>query len=308
MSIADKIFKDTCSKIIENEDIKYESRAVWPDTGEKAYTIKTFGVINRYNLQDEFPAITLRETNIKLAFDELLWIWQIKSNNIRSLHSKIWDQWADSKGFIGKAYGYQMSQQYLHHKFTHDDIQSQTDFFYPSYNIKTVNGVKWVSLDQVDGILWDLKNNPFSRRMVTNIYNHKDLHEMNLYPCAYSMTFNCSKVPNSNKLLLNGILNQRSQDMLVANNWNVCQYALLLMMIAQCCDMIPGELIHVISDCHIYDRHIPLIKELISRNEYDAPHVYLSPYRNDFYSFGTCDLFIEQYRTGAQIKKIPVAV
>ena len=196
MSIADKIFKSTCNKILENESVKYESRAIWPDTGERAYTIKTFGVVNRYNLQEEFPAITLRETNIKLAFDELLWIWQIKSNNIRSLKSKIWDQWADDKGFIGKSYGYQLSQSYLHHKFTHNDAQLQTDFLYPSYEIKVVDGVKWVSLDQVDGVLWDLKNNPFSRRIVTNIYNHKDLHAMNLYPCAYSMTFNCSKMLN----------------------------------------------------------------------------------------------------------------
>lgn len=308
MSIADKIFKSTCNKIIENESVKYESRAIWPDTGERAYTIKTFGVVNRYNLQEEFPAITLRETNIKLAFDELLWIWQIKSNNIHSLKSKIWDQWADDEGFIGKSYGYQLSQSYLHHKFTHNDVQSQIDFLYPSYEIKVVDGVKWVSLDQVDGVLWDLKNNPFSRRIVTNIYNHKDLHAMNLYPCAYSMTFNCSKMLNSNKLILNGILNQRSQDMLVANNWNVCQYALLMIMIAQCLDMVPGELIHVISDCHIYDRHIPLIKELISRTEYEAPNVYLSPHIKSFYSFGTCDLFVEQYKTGTQIKKIPVAV
>lgn len=308
MSIADKIFKSTCNKILENESVKYESRAIWPDTGERAYTIKTFGVVNRYNLQEEFPAITLRETNIKLAFDELLWIWQIKSNNIRSLKSKIWDQWADDKGFIGKSYGYQLSQSYLHHKLTHNDAQSQTDFLYPSYEIKVVDDVKWVSLDQVDGVLWDLKNNPFSRRIVTNIYNHKDLHAMNLYPCAYSMTFNCSKILNSNKLILNGILNQRSQDMLVANNWNVCQYALLMTMIAQCLDMVPGELIHVISDCHIYDRHIPLIKELISRTEYEAPNVYLSPRIKSFYSFGTCDLFVEQYKTGTQIKKIPVAV
>lgn len=308
MSIADKIFKSTCNKILENESVKYESRAIWPDTGERAYTIKTFGVVNRYNLQEEFPAITLRETNIKLAFDELLWIWQIKSNNIHSLKSKIWDQWADDEGFIGKSYGYQLSQSYLHHKFTHNDVQSQIDFLYPSYEIKVVDGVKWVSLDQVDGVLWDLKNNPFSRRIVTNIYNHKDLHAMNLYPCAYSMTFNCSKILNSNKLILNGILNQRSQDMLVANNWNVCQYALLMIMIAQCLDMVPGELIHVISDCHIYDRHIPLIKELISRTEYEAPNVYLSPHIKSFYSFGTCDLFVEQYKTGTQIKKIPVAV
>lgn len=308
MSIADKIFKSTCNKILENESVKYESRAIWPDTGERAYTIKTFGVVNRYNLQEEFPAITLRETNIKLAFDELLWIWQIKSNNIHSLKSKIWDQWADDEGFIGKSYGYQLSQSYLHHKFTHNDVQSQIDFLYPSYEIKVVDGVKWVSLDQVDGVLWDLKNNPFSRRIVTNIYNHKDLHAMNLYPCAYSMTFNCSKMLNSNKLILNGILNQRSQDMLVANNWNVCQYALLMIMIAQCLDMVPGELIHVISDCHIYDRHIPLIKELISRTEYEAPNVYLSPRIKSFYSFGTCDLFVEQYKTGTQIKKIPVAV
>ncbi len=250
-------------------------------TAAYAYTVKKFGVVNRYDLTKEFPAITLRRTGIKSAFDEILWIWQRKSNNIHDLHSHIWDAWADENGSIGKAYGYQLG---VKHQYREG------------------------MMDQVDRVLYDLKHNPYSRRIMTNIYVHQDLHEMALYPCAYSMTFNVTQKPGHDRLTLNAVLNQRSQDVLAANNWNVCQYALLLMMFAQVSDMEAGELLHVIADAHIYDRHIPLIRELITRETHDAPTVRLNPEVKDFYQFTLDDLTVENYVTGPQIKNIPVAV
>ena len=281
MSYADDLFIRMCQDIIDN-GLSTEGekvRPVWEDTGESAYTIKRFGVVNRYDLSKEFPALTLRRTALKSAFDEILWIWQKKSNNIHDLNSHIWDSWADEDGSIGKAYGYQLG---VKHQY------------------------KEGMMDQVDRVLYDLKNNPYSRRIMTNIYVHQDLHEMNLYPCAYSMTFNVTKEKDSDTL--NGVLNQRSNDVLAANNWNVCQYALLLMMIAQVCDMKAGELLHVIADAHIYDRHIPLVKELISRETHPAPKVWLNPEVKDFYAFTVDDLHVEDYVTGPQIKNIPIAV
>lgn len=283
MSYADDLFIRMCQDIIDN-GLSTEGekvRPVWEDTGEGAYTIKRFGVVNRYDLSKEFPALTLRRTALKSAFDEILWIWQKKSNNIHDLNSHIWDSWADEDGSIGKAYGYQLG---VKHQY------------------------KEGMMDQVDRVLYDLKNNPYSRRIMTNIYVHQDLHEMNLYPCAYSMTFNVTKEKDSDRLTLNGVLNQRSNDVLAANNWNVCQYALLLMMIAQVCDMKAGELLHVIADAHIYDRHIPLVKELISREAHPAPKVWLNPEVKDFYAFTVDDLHVEDYVTGPQIKNIPIAV
>ena len=283
MSYADDLFIRMCQDIIDN-GLSTEGekvRPVWEDTGESAYTIKRFGVVNRYDLSKEFPALTLRRTALKSAFDEILWILQKKSNNIHDLNSHIWDSWADEDGSIGKAYGYQLG---VKHQY------------------------KEGMMDQVDRVLYDLKNNPYSRRIMTNIYVHQDLHEMNLYPCAYSMTFNVTKEKDSDRLTLNGVLNQRSNDVLAANNWNVCQYALLLMMIAQVCDMKAGELLHVIADAHIYDRHIPLVKELISRETHPAPKVWLNPEVKDFYAFTVDDLHVEDYVTGPQIKNIPIAV
>ena len=283
MSYADDLFIRMCQDIIDN-GLSTEGekvRPVWEDTGESAYTIKRFGVVNRYDLSKEFPALTLRRTALKSAFDEILWIWQKKSNNIHDLNSHIWDSWADEDGSIGKAYGYQLG---VKHQY------------------------KEGMMDQVDRVLYDLKNNPYSRRIMTNIYVHQDLHEMNLYPCAYSMTFNVTKEKDSDRLTLNGVLNQRSNDVLAANNWNVCQYALLLMMIAQVCDMKAGELLHVIADAHIYDRHIPLVKELISRETHPAPKVWLNPEVKDFYEFTPDDVRLDNYETGPQIKNIPIAV
>ena len=276
MSKADKLFVKMCKDILENG---YSSegqtvRAVWED-GTPAHTIKKFGVVNRYDLQEEFPALTLRPTAIKSAVDELLWIWQKKSNDIHELNSKIWDEWADEQGSIGKAYGYQMGIKY---KFPHGEM------------------------DQVDNVIWQLKNTPYSRRILTNIYKFDDLMEMGLEPCAYSVTFNVT----GNKL--NAILNQRSQDILAANNWNVVQYSVLVHMLAQVTGLVPGELVHVIADAHIYDRHVPIIKELIERPQYDAPTFSLNPEIKDFYDFTTDDLIIGEYKKNPQITNIPIAI
>lgn len=282
MSYADKVFIDMCKDILEN-GVSTEGEKVRPhwEDGSLAYTIKKFGVVNRYDLRKEFPIITLRKTALKSATDELLWIWQLKSNNVNDLHSHIWDAWADETGSIGKAYGYQMG---VKHQY------------------------KEGMMDQVDRVIYDLKNNPFSRRIMTNIYVHQDLHEMNLYPCAYSMTFNVTQRKGEDKLTLNAILNQRSQDVLTANNWNVVQYAVLVHMLAQVCDMYVGELVHVIADAHIYDRHIPIVKELISRPVYDAPVFKLNPDVMDFYQFTRNDVSLENYITGPQVENIPVAI
>lgn len=282
MSYADDVFINMCRDILENGTSTEgeKVRPHWPD-GTPAYTVKQFGVVNRYDLSKEFPILTLRKTALKLATDEMLWIWQKKSNNIHDLKGHIWDEWADEDGSIGKAYGYQMS---VKHQY------------------------KEGMMDQVDRVIYDLKNNPFSRRIITNIYVHQDLHEMNLYPCAYSMTFNVTQRPGANKLTLNAVLNQRSQDVLAANNWNVVQYAVLVHMLAQVCDMQVGELVHVIADAHIYDRHIPIIKELISRTPQPAPVFHLNPDVHDFYKFTTEDISLENYITGPQIKDIPIAI
>ena len=282
MSYADQVFVKMCQDILDNgcSTEGEKVRPVWED-GTPAYTIKKFGVVNRYDLSKEFPAITLRRTAIKSATDEMLWIWQKKSNNIHELNSHIWDEWADETGSIGKAYGYQMGVKHIY-----------------------AEGM----MDQVDRVIYDLKNNPFSRRIMTNMYVHADLHEMHLYPCAYSMTFNVTRKKGSDRLVLNAILNQRSQDILAANNWNVVQYAVLMHMLAQVCDMEVGELVHVIAAAHIYDRHIPIIRELISRPQYPAPTVRLNPDIHDFYEFTTKDITVENYQTGPQVRNIPIAV
>ncbi len=276
MSKADVLFVNMCREILDNgfSTEGQQVRARWED-GTPAHTIKTFGVVNRYNLQEEFPALTLRPTAIKSAVDEMLWIWQKKSNNIRDLKSHIWDQWADENGSIGKAYGYQLGVKY---HFAQGEM------------------------DQVDNVIWQLKNTPYSRRIMTNIYNFGDLMEMGLEPCAYSMTFNVT----GNKL--NAILNQRSQDILTANNWNVVQYSVLVHMLAQVCGLAPGELVHVIADAHIYDRHVPIVREMLQRPQYPAPKFTLNPEVKDFYEFTIDDILIEDYQKNEQIKNIPVAV
>jgi len=276
MSKADIIFKENCKDILNNGvwDTEYSVRPKWDD-GASAHTVKKFGVINRYNLSEEFPALTLRKLAFKNCIDEILWIWQKKSNNINNLNSKIWNQWADESGSIGKAYGYQLG---IKHKYSEG------------------------MFDQVDRVIYCLKNDPASRRIITNIYNHSDLHEMHLYPCAYSLTLNVTEGK------LNGILNQRSQDFLVANNWNVCQYAILLHMFARSCNLQIGEFIHVIADAHIYDRHVPVVEELISREPLTAPKLIINPDVTDFYKFTVDDFSLENYNTHEFKAKIPVAV
>ena len=283
MSKADEIFISMCKDIMENGTSTEgeKVRPHWPD-GTSAYTIKRFGVVNRYDLSKEFPIMTLIKTALKSATDEILWIYQKKSNNINDLHSHIWDEWADETGSIGKAYGYQIAQK---------SIYKEGEF------------------DQIDRVIYDLKTNPFSRRIMTNTYVFSDLHEMNLYPCAYSVTYNVTQKKGEDRLTLNAVLNQRSQDVLAANNWNVVQYAVLVHMLAQVCDMNVGELVHVIADAHIYDRHIPLVKELIKRTPLPAPKFTLNPDVKDFYEFTRNDVSLENYEVaGEQLKDIPIAI
>lgn len=276
MSRADEIFIDNCRDILENGiwDTDREVRPRWED-GTPAHTIKKFGIVNRYDLSEEFPLLTLRRTYWKSAIDELLWIWQAKSNNVNDLRTRVWDAWADENGSIGKAYGYQLG---VKHHYPEGDM------------------------DQVDRVIWDLRHNPASRRIMTNIYNFADLSEMALYPCAYSMTFNVSGSR------LNAILNQRSQDFLAANNWNVVQYSVLTMMMAQIAGLEPGELIHVIADAHIYDRHIPVIEELIKKEPKKAPEFIIDPAVDDFYKFTRDSFRVENYEYHEFNMKIPVAV
>ena len=282
MSKADDIFIAMCSDIIEHGTTTEGQRVRprWED-GAPAYTIKHFGVCNRYDLREEFPALTLRRTALKSAMDEVLWIYQRKSSNIHDLNSHIWDEWADETGSIGKAYGYQVG------------VKSH----YPDGDF-----------DQMDRVLKDLRENPYSRRIMTNLYTFADLSEMNLYPCAYNAIYNVTQEPGEDRPTLNMVLVQRSQDVLAANNWNVCQYAILLMMVAQVSDMNAGELVHMIADAHIYDRHVDIVRELISRPTHPAPRVRLNPEVTDFYAFTTDDLIVEGYEHGPQVKNIPIAV
>lgn len=276
MSIADKIFIENCRQIIDHGfwDTDLYVRPKWED-GKSAHTVKKFGIVNRYDLQKEFPALTIRKTAFKSSVEEILWIWQKKSNKVSELGSHIWDAWADENGTIGKAYGYQLGVKH-HYK--------EGDF------------------DQVDRVLFDLKNNPASRRIMTNIYVHQDLAEMQLYPCAYGMTFNVSGN------VLNAVLNQRSQDMLVANNWNVCQYAALLHLFAHVSGLTAGELVHVIADAHIYDRHIPLVEKILQQPQLEAPVFKLNTAKKDFYDFTKDDFSLENYQGFKLDDKIPVAV
>ena len=276
MSYADQVFIDNCKEILSHGvwDTDLSVRPRWED-GTPAHTVKKFGLVNRYDLREEFPVITVRKQYLKSAVDELLCIWQKKSNNIRALHSHIWDAWADENGSIGKAYGYQLG---VKHRYPEGEM------------------------DQVDRVLWSLKHDPASRRILTSLYNHHDLSEMALYPCAWSVTFNVSG------RTLNAVLNQRSQDMLTANGWNVMQYAALVHMLAQVSGLVPGELVHVIADAHIYDRHVPIVEELIARKPYDAPAFWMDPAVTDFYAFTRDHFRLEGYQAHPLDAPIPVAV
>ena len=276
MSRADKLFLDNCREILTQGvwDTDQEVRPRWAD-GTPAHTIKKFGLVNRYDLREEFPVLTVRTMAFRNAVDELLWIWQKKSSNIHDLHSHIWDSWADEAGSIGKAYGYQLG---VKHRYPEGEF------------------------DQVDRVLYDLAHNPASRRIITSLYNHHDLHEMHLYPCAWSVTFNVSGK------VLNAVLNQRSQDMLTANGWNVMQYAVLLHMLAQVSGLEAGELVHVIADAHIYDRHVPIVERLLEREPCPAPRLWVDPAVTDFYAFTPDSFRLEGYESHPLTEKIPVAV
>ena len=336
MSYADKVFVSMCEDILktgsstEGEKV----RPHWED-GTPAYTIKKFGVVNQYDLREEFPAITIRKTALKSCFDEILWIWQKKSNNINDLNSHIWDEWADTTGSIGMAYGYQ--QGLLHRYkdvnikgiekafpgtkkgicFLFEGVGSEAYGYDVRENISIPEGIiiknpiaikagESFYMTQFDKAIYDLVNTPFSRRIIVDMWNPHDLFNMNLAPCAYSMTFNVTQ--ENGELVLNAILNQRSNDLLAAGNWNVCQYALLMMMIGRHCHLTPGKLLHVIADAHIYDRHIPIVKELIKREQHPAPSVSLNPDVKNFYDFTVSDLMVENYETEPQIKNIPIAI
>ena len=277
MSRADELFIQNCRDILDNGrwDTDLQVRPHWEDTGESAHTVKRFGIVNRYDLSEEFPILTIRRTFWKSAVDELLWIWQKKSNNVHELRSRVWDAWADENGSIGKAYGYQLGVKY---KFPEGEF------------------------DQVDRVLYDLRHNPASRRILTSLYNFADLSEMALYPCAYSMTFNVTGDR------LNAILNQRSQDMLTANNWNVCQYAVLVHMFARASGLKAGELVHVIADAHIYDRHVPIVERILQNPQYAAPQLVIDPEVQDFYAFTRDSFSLPGYKYTELDEKIPVAV
>ena len=277
MSRADELFIQNCRDILDNGrwDTDLQVRPRWEDTGESAHTVKRFGIVNRYDLSEEFPILTIRRTFWKSAVDELLWIWQKKSNNVHELRSRVWDAWADENGSIGKAYGYQLGVKY---KFPEGEF------------------------DQVDRVLYDLRHNPASRRILTSLYNFADLSEMALYPCAYSMTFNVTGDR------LNAILNQRSQDMLTANNWNVCQYAVLVHMFARASGLKAGELVHVIADAHIYDRHVPIVERILQNQQYAAPQLVIDPEVQDFYAFTRDSFSLPGYKYTELDEKIPVAV
>ena len=333
MSRADLEFIATCKHIINNGTVDDGVvRTRWQD-GTPAHTIAAFGVVNRFNLAEEFPALTLRRTPVKTATDELLWIWQKKSNRIEDLHAKIWDQWADDKGTIGKAYGYQLGQKAAYADVNEDGLKNA----FPGYRFvgstdsplgyvefldpetQRVAAIKngaynglW-QMDQVNKVIYDLKNNPFSRRIMTSLWNVADLHAMNLQPCVWNCNFMVTKKPGADRLTLNMVLNQRSQDVLAAWAWNTAQYAVLVHMLAQVCDMEPGELVHMDVNCHIYDRHVEIVKQLIERTPQPAPDFWLNPDVKDFYRFTPDDVRLDNYRdnyrlAGEQIKDIPVAI
>ena len=343
MARIDDNFISMCDDILKNGTTTQgqKVRPHWPD-GTPAYTIKKFGVVTRYDLREEFPVLTLRRTPVKSALDELLWIWQAKSNDIHDLHSGVWDEWADEQGTIGRAYGYQMAIKHkyydineagLRHAFgdeAADEIMaapsvpvirpqpgecavSGLDQIIPTPEQKKLRALRGADgcwyMDQVDRVIYDLRNNPYSRRIMTSIYTFSDLHAMNLYPCAYSMTFNVTQQPGHGKLTLNGIMNQRSQDILTAFAWNEWQYACLLALMAQVCDMEAGEFVHVVADAHIYDRHVDAVRELMSRTPCSAPKVWINPDVHDFYQFTRDDVKLLDYQVaGDQIRDIPVAI
>jgi len=303
MSYADRAFVYICKKILEHgiSDENFEVRPKWAD-GTPAHTLYTCNVVTNYDLSGGIPVMTLRKQNYKNAIDEILWIYQKKSNDVSRLHSHIWDSWADENGTIGKAYGYQIRQRYRVAKYPSKHFMNLSDDLLDMYPSLQLRKDSWAWMDQMDAVLWMLKNDPMNRAIITNVYNHADLADMNLRPCAYSMTYTVTQ-DSQGQLHLNGLLNQRSQDMLTANNWNVLQYSVLIHMIAQCCGMIPGTLTHIIANAHIYDRHIPIVEDLIKQYEADIvtnrqitnPKFWMNPDIKNFYKFTLDDFRLEDY-------------
>ena len=313
MSQADVIFKKMCEDILEygTDNRGEEIRPHWDD-GTPAYTIANFGVVNRYDLRQEFPALTFRKVAFKTCIDELLWIWQRQSENIRDLKGHIWDSWADSEGSIGKAYGYQQAKKYFYTDVKEEALVrafgglcGDNGHIYAEKTAK--EGREGFLMTQLDKAIYDLKTTPFSRRILVTMWNPEEQYEMHLAPCAYEMTFMVTRAKDTG-LILNGILNQRSNDLLAAGNWNVVQYSVLIHMLARICKMKAGELVHVIGNAHIYDRHIDIIKELITRPQYPAPVFSITRDIRDFYDFTVEDFSLTDYKYGPQVKDIPVAV
>ena len=300
MSLADKYFKEAANKILTEgySDESMQVRPHWED-GTPAHTIKTFCYVCRYDLSKEFPILTLRRQAFKTMIKELLWMWQMKSNNINDVDFHIWDQWADENGSIGKTYSYQLAQKYGHHKIKEgEDLSS-----YPSAEIGNDG---WVYLDQVDGVLYDLKNNPASRRIITNMWQIKDLKDMNLAPCVYETLWDITPDGKLNMTLI-----QRSGDMCAAaapGGFDTIEYATLLYLMAHVCGYKPGEFVHIVNNLHIYDRHIDIIKKVCNNPEYDAPKLWINTDKTDFYDFTIDDFKLIDYQSTKLEEKIEVAI
>lgn len=302
MTQYDEIFVKNLVDILSNGS-EYESRAIWSDDWTKAKCLKRFSIVNRYNsdFSNKPPIGTIRKFPIKNCIDELLWIWQKKSNNIKDLKSHIWDSWADPNGSIGAAYGFQVKSKLR--KVSHtDEVMGNTEGVHHQE-------VTTYFLDQTDFVIHELKYNPDSRRIITDLYSIDQNGLMGLDPCCYSCTWNVTY--KDGKPYLNLLLNQRSQDMIVANNWNVFQYWILQNMFANECGWLEvGELVHVIADAHIYDRHIPIAEHMIEiakdTENFSDPKVIIP--NKGFYEYTVDDFKLENYQYAENIKDIPVAV
>ena len=275
MSYADKLFIDMCSDIIENgySTEGEKVRPKWPD-GTYAYTIKKFGVVNRYDLSKEFPAITLRKTYIRSAIDEILWIWQKKSNNVHDLNSHIWDEWADANGDLGPIYGVQWR------------------------HWKTSDGGY---IDQISNLIHQIKTNPDSRRLVVSAWNVGEIDKMALPPCHMFFQFYVAQGKLSCQLY------QRSCDIFLGVPFNIASYSLLTHMIAQQCDLDVGDFIWTGGDCHIYNNHFEQVKLQLSREPRPYPKLIIKRRPDSIFDYNFEDFEIVDYDPWPAIKA-PIAV
>ena len=280
MSYADTLFKQEINEILTNgfNDKDYPVRPKWPD-GTPAHTIKTFCAVRRYDLSKEFPILTLRQQAFKGVVRELLWMWQKKSNVVDELgpSASIWRAWEWPDGTIGKTYGYQLGK--------------KSDYGYGEF-------------DQVDNLLYLLKNKPMDRRMIVTMWCPQDLKEMALPPCVYESIWDVSNGK------LNCTLIQRSGDVLAAassGGWDTMEYAILVHMIAQVCGYQVGELVHIVHNLHIYDRHVEAVKEVMQNPEYPAPTLWINPDVKDFYAFTEDDFKLIDYQATKLSTKFEVA-